>query len=121
MPDKLITQQGRKVFKEVVPLASDAILGHMAELDLQPSDIKRMWLHQANSNMNRLIATRILGREPTQAEAPTVLDQYGNTAGAGSIIAFHLHSEDLKPGDKGLISSFGAGYSIGSIFLAKAA
>ena len=119
MPDKLITQQGRKVFKEVVPLASDAILAHMAELGLQPSDIKRMWLHQANSNMNRLIAERILGREATQTEAPTVLDTYGNTAGAGSIIAFHLYSEDLKPGDKGLISSFGAGYSIGSIFVAK--
>ncbi len=49
-----------------------------------------------------------------------MLDQYGNTAGAGSIIAFHLHSEDFKAGDKGLISSFGAGYSIGSIFVARA-
>ena len=121
MPDKLITQQGRKVFREVVPLVSDMILQHMAELDLRPADMRRLWLHQANSNMNRLIAERVLGHEATQDEAPTVLDVYGNTAGAGSIIAFHLHSDDLKTGDKGLICSFGAGYSAGSIFVQKAA
>ena len=121
MPDKLITQQGRKVFKEVVPLVSDMILEHMAELNLKPTDLRRLWLHQANSNMNRLIAERVLGHEASQDEAPTVLDEYGNTAGAGSIIAFHKHSADLKAGDRGLICSFGAGYSAGSIFVQKAA
>jgi len=121
MPDKLITQQGRKVFKEVVPMVSEMILQHMAALDLKPDDLRRMWLHQANSNMNRLIAERVLGREATQDEAPLVLDTYGNTAGAGSIIAFHNYSSDLVAGDKGLICSFGAGYSAGSIFIQKCA
>jgi beta-ketodecanoyl-[acyl-carrier-protein] synthase len=121
MPDKLITQQGRKVFKEVVPMVSEMILQHIAELQLQPSDLKRLWLHQANSNMNRLIAERVLGHEANQSEAPTILDEYGNTAGAGSIIAFHNHSADLVAGDKGLICSFGAGYSAGSIIIQKAA
>jgi beta-ketodecanoyl-[acyl-carrier-protein] synthase len=120
MADKLITQQGRKVFKEVVPMVSEMILAHMAELELKPTDLRRMWLHQANSNMNRLIAERILGHEASQDEAPTVLDEYGNTAGAGSIIAFHNHSSDLVAGDKGLICSFGAGYSAGSIFVQRA-
>lgn len=119
--DKLITQQGRKVFKEVVPMVSEMILEHMAELNLKPADMRRMWLHQANSNMNRLIAEKVLGHEASQDEAPTVLDVYGNTAGAGSIIAFHNHSADLVAGDKGLICSFGAGYSAGSIFVQKAA
>ncbi|MGE0596665.1 MAG: beta-ketoacyl-ACP synthase III [Hyphomonadaceae bacterium] len=121
MADKLIVQQGRKVFKEVVPMVSDMILQHMAELDLKPSDLRRLWLHQANSNMNRLIAERVLGHEASQDESPTVLDTYGNTAGAGSIIAFHLNSADLKPGDRGLICSFGAGYSAGAVFVKKAA
>jgi beta-ketodecanoyl-[acyl-carrier-protein] synthase len=118
-PDKLISQQGRKVFKEVVPLVSEMILEQLAALDLKPSDMRRLWLHQANSNMNRLIAERVLGHEASQDEAPTVLDVYGNTAGAGSIIAFHNHRADLKTGDKGLICSFGAGYSAGSIFVQK--
>ena len=120
-PDKLIIQQGRKVFKEVVPMVSEMILQHMAELGLKPTDLRRMWLHQANSNMNRLIAEKVLGHEASQDEAPTVLDEYGNTAGAGSIIAFHNHSADLKAGDRGLICSFGAGYSAGSIFVQKSA
>jgi beta-ketodecanoyl-[acyl-carrier-protein] synthase len=120
-PDKLITQQGRKVFKEVVPLVSAMILEHMGELGLKPGDMRRLWLHQANSNMNRLIAEKVLGHEASFDEAPTVLDEYGNTAGAGSIIAFHKYSADLKPGDRGLICSFGAGYSAGSIFVQKAA
>ena len=107
--------------KEVVPLVSAMILEHMAELNLKPTDLRRLWLHQANSNMNRLIAEKVLGHEASQDEAPTVLDEYGNTAGAGSIIAFHKHSSDLKPGDRGLICSFGAGYSAGSIFVRKAA
>jgi len=120
-PDKLITQQGRKVFKEVVPLVSEMILEQMNAMGLKPTDMRRLWLHQANSNMNRLIAERVLGHEASQDEAPTVLDVYGNTAGAGSIIAFHNHSDDLKAGDKGLICSFGAGYSAGSIFVQKSA
>ncbi|MDZ4693000.1 beta-ketoacyl-ACP synthase III [Terricaulis sp.] len=120
-PDKLISQQGRKVFKEVVPLVSEMILEQLAAMGLKASDMRRLWLHQANSNMNRLIAERVLGHEASQDEAPTVLDVYGNTAGAGSIIAFHNHRADLKTGDKGLICSFGAGYSAGSIFVQKSA
>jgi beta-ketodecanoyl-[acyl-carrier-protein] synthase len=47
--------------------------------------------------------------------APLILDTYANTASAGSIIAFHEHRSDLQPGDLGVICSFGAGYSIGSV------
>ena len=83
------------------------------------SDIKRWWLHQANINMNDLIARRLLGRDPNPGEAPVVLDQYANTASAGSLIAFNLHHEDLEAGDLGVICSFGAGYSIGSLVLRK--
>jgi beta-ketodecanoyl-[acyl-carrier-protein] synthase len=51
--------------------------------------------------------------------APIVLNRYANTASAGSIIAFHLHREDLTSGDIGVICSFGAGYSIGSLVVRK--
>ncbi len=78
-----------------------------------------MWLHQANINMNMYAAKKLLGREPEGLEAPTVLDEYGNTAGAGSVLAFHTYRDDLKSGDKGIICSFGAGYSIGSLLVEK--
>ena len=59
------------------------------------ADVRRFWLHQANLKMNQLIAKGVLGRLPTDDEAPTVLDEYANTSSAGSIIAFHEHRADL--------------------------
>ncbi len=117
--DKLFVQEGRKVFKEVVPMVSAMIQAEMDRLDIRSTDLKRMWLHQANASMNRLIAAKVLGHEATEDESPTVLDTYANTSSAGSIIAFHKHSNDFEPGDRGLICSFGAGYSAGAVFLQK--
>lgn len=117
--DKLFHQEGRAVFKEVCPMAAAHISGHLDEYGLKPTDVKRWWLHQANLNMNQLISKKLLGRLPDENEAPTVLDRYANTASAGSIIAFHLHNRDLQPGDRGVICSFGAGYSIGSLVVEK--
>ena len=91
----------------------------MQKLNIQPENIQRFWLHQANQNMNQLIVKRILGREASAKEAPIILDRYANTSSAGSIIALHLHQEDLKQGDLGVISCFGAGYSIGSVIVQK--
>ena len=118
-PVQLFTQQGRKVFKEVVPLVSKLIGEHVAELGLEASEVRRFWLHQANLTMNRLIARKVLGREAEDAEAPTILDEYANTSSAGSIIAFHKHHADLSSGDVGVVCSFGAGYSAGSIVIKK--
>ncbi len=119
--DKLFVQEGRKVFKEVVPMVAQMIVDHAADLGLDGSALRRLWLHQANQGMNRLIAQRVLGHEANEDESPTVLDSYANTSSAGSIIAFHKHGDDLKAGDIGLICSFGAGYSAGTVFVRKAA
>ena len=117
--DKLFVQEGRKVFKEVVPMVAAMICEHAADLGLDPASLRRLWLHQANQGMNRLIAQRVLGHEASEDESPTVLDTYGNTSSAGSIIAFHKHSADLAAGDIGTICSFGAGYSAGTVFVRK--
>jgi beta-ketodecanoyl-[acyl-carrier-protein] synthase len=117
--DILFRQEGRKVFKEVVPMVAEMILGHLAELSLAPGAVRRFWLHQANLAMNQLIAKRVLGREASDAESPTILDEYANTSSAGSVIAFHKHHEDLRPGDVGVLCAFGAGYSAGSVVLKR--
>jgi beta-ketodecanoyl-[acyl-carrier-protein] synthase len=118
-PDKLFVQEGRKVFKEVVPMVAQMILDEAARLGIDPEGLRRLWLHQANAGMNRLISHKVLGHEASEDESPTVLDTYGNTSSAGSIIAFHQHSDDLVAGDTGLICSFGAGYSAGTVFVRK--
>ncbi|MEP3688506.1 MAG: beta-ketoacyl-ACP synthase III [Sulfitobacter dubius] len=117
--DMQFMQNGRKVFKEVLPMVADHIGGHMADNGLESSDLKRIWLHQANKSMNDFIGRKVLGREPETGEQPNILQDYANTSSAGSIIAFAKNSDDLKDGDTGLICSFGAGYSVGSVIVKK--
>ena len=117
--DKLFYQAGRRVYKDVVPAASVFITEHLAAHQLRADQISRYWLHQANQNMNDLIAERILGRAATREEAPAILAEYGNTASAGAPIAFSLHSDDLPTGSYGVMSAFGAGYSFGSLLLQR--
>ena len=56
--DKLFRQQGRKVFKEVLPLVCEQIA-------------------------NQFIGRKLLGHDASQQEAPVILDSYGNTSSAG--------------------------------------
>jgi len=117
--DMQFMQNGRKVFKEVLPMVSDHIAAHMEEENVRAEDLKRLWLHQANKTMNDFIGRKVLGRTPDADEQPNILQDYANTSSAGSIIAFSKHSEDLEDGDHGLICSFGAGYSVGSVLLTR--
>ncbi|OPY06445.1 MAG: 3-oxoacyl-(acyl-carrier-protein) synthase 3 [Syntrophaceae bacterium PtaB.Bin038] len=118
-PDKLFHQSGRKVFEEVSPVAAKHMSDHLASLGLTPKDVRRFWIHQANINMNKRVMKQLLGEEPSEDVAPTILDRYANTASAGSIIAFNLYNGDLKKGDIGVICSFGAGYSVGSLVVRR--
>ncbi|GAA6161385.1 MULTISPECIES: beta-ketoacyl-ACP synthase III [Ruegeria] len=117
--DMQFMQNGRKVFKEVLPMVSKHIADHMDSEGLNSSDLKRLWLHQANKTMNDFIGKKVLGREPEPGEQPNILQDYANTSSAGSIIAFSKYSDDFADGEVGLICSFGAGYSVGSVIVRR--
>lgn len=117
--DMQFMQNGRKVFKEVLPMVTEHIAGHMADEGVEAADLKRLWLHQANKSMNDFIGRKVLGRAPEAGEQPNILQDYANTSSAGSIIAFSKYSDDLTDGDTGLICSFGAGYSVGSVLVQR--
>ena len=119
--DMQFMQNGRKVFKEVLPLVSQHIADHMADEGIIADDLKRLWLHQANKTMNDYIGKKVLGREPKEGEQPNILQDYANTSSAGSVIAFSKYSEDFTTGEYGLICSFGAGYSVGSVIVERSA
>jgi beta-ketodecanoyl-[acyl-carrier-protein] synthase len=119
-PHELVFRQnGQMVFREVCPMVAQHITTHLGELDLDASAVRRFWLHQANLKMNQLIAKGVLGRVPDDDEAPVILNEYANTSSAGSVIAFHKHRADLDAGQLGVICSFGAGYSVGSVIVRK--
>ncbi|WP_254449040.1 beta-ketoacyl-ACP synthase III [Thalassococcus sp. S3] len=117
--DMQFMQEGRKVFKEVLPMVSQHIAAHMDDDGVQSSDLKRLWLHQANKTMNDFIGKKVLGRTPEPGEQPNILQDYANTSSAGSIIAFSKYSDDFEDGEYGLICSFGAGYSVGSVLVQR--
>jgi beta-ketodecanoyl-[acyl-carrier-protein] synthase len=117
--DMQFMQEGRKVFKEVLPLVSNHMLGHIADEGVDVGALKRLWLHQANKSMNDFIGKKVLGRTPEPDEQPNILQDYANTSSAGSIIAFSKYSDDFADGDQGLICSFGAGYSVGSVLVRR--
>ncbi|MGB2139088.1 MAG: beta-ketoacyl-ACP synthase III [Psychrobacter sp.] len=117
--DKLFLQNGRKVFREVCPKVSEIITEHLTENELSADDVKMMWLHQANANMLDLILRTVVGKEADKAIVPSVIDEFANTSSASPMIVFHRYKDQLQSGDLGVICSFGAGYSIGSVLVRK--
>jgi beta-ketodecanoyl-[acyl-carrier-protein] synthase len=113
----LFKQNGRKVFREVVPTVISHIQNHLDENSVKNDEIKRYYLHQANKHMNDMIAKKLMGDRYSEDAAPLILDTYANTSSAGSIIAFHLYKNELESGELSVISSFGAGYSVGSVII----
>jgi len=117
--DLYFKQNGKSVFKEVCPMVANLITSQLHDAGLEAKDITQYWLHQANSNMCRFIITKILGTSEYDDDvAPMILSEFGNIASAGSLLSFHLNNK-LKKGQKGIICSFGAGYSICSIMIEK--
>ena len=117
--DKLFRQDGRKVFKEVCPLVAKIITKQLEKNNIAPSNVKRFWLHQANASMNDLILKYVVGKDADRALVPIILDEFANTSSAGVIIALHRTAHEVNDGEYGLLCSFGAGYSVGSVLVQK--
>jgi len=117
--DKQFRQDGRKVFKEVCPLVAKIISTQLEKNQIEAESIKRFWLHQANLNMNQLIAKLVLGKDAEPERTPIILDEFANTSSAGVMIALHRTGREVESDEYGVICSFGAGYSVGSILVQK--
>ena len=118
--DKRFRQDGRKVFKEVCPLVAKMITKQLAKNEIAPETVKRFWLHQANASMNELILKLVVGKEHATPDlVPIILDEFANTSSAGVIIALHRTAHEVNDGEYGVLCSFGAGYSVGSILVKK--
>lgn len=118
--DKRFRQDGRKVFKEVCPLVAKMISAQLEKNQIDPKNVKRYWLHQANASMNELILKLVVGKEAAQPElVPIVLDEFANTSSAGIMIALDRTADQVNDGEYGILCSFGAGYSVGSILVKK--
>ena len=114
-----LDQDGHKVFKDVVTFAPIVAREMMDDLGLAPADISRAWLHQANIRMVEMITKRILDRDRTPENGPGILHEYGNTSSSSVVMNFEMNSDDLNPGDTGVMCAFGAGYGVGAAAIRK--
>jgi beta-ketodecanoyl-[acyl-carrier-protein] synthase len=115
----LFYQNGNSVFKEVCPMVAKFISEQLVNNNIKPNEISKFWLHQANSRMVNLIVSKIIGTDDFDTNlAPLPIEKFGNLASAGSMFAFNLNN-NLTKGEKGIICSFGAGYSVCSIIVEK--
>jgi len=117
--DLIFNQNGSSVFKEVCPLVAKLIIEQLEKNNIKPDEISKYWLHQANSRMINLIVSKVIGSNNFDTNlAPLPIEKFGNLASAGSMFSFNLNN-DLQPGERGIICSFGAGYSVCSMLVEK--
>ena len=84
----LFHQNGKGVFKDVCPLVASLITDQLKSNNIEPSDISKFWLHQANGKMIRLITSKIIGTDDFDPSiTPMPISEFGNLASVGSLFA----------------------------------
>lgn len=107
-----MTMDGQEVFKFAVKKVPESIRQVLEESQTDISEIKYFVMHQANYRIFESIAKRL---KISMDRLPMNMDRYGNTSG-GSIplVLDEMNREGkLKPGDKLILSGFGAGLTWG--------
>lgn len=107
-----MAMDGQEVFKFAVKKVPESIRQVLSESGTDLSEIKYFVMHQANYRIFESIAKRL---KISMDRIPMNMDRYGNTSG-GSIplVLDEMNREGkLKPGDKLILSGFGAGLTWG--------
>ncbi|GAB1372555.1 ketoacyl-ACP synthase III [Candidatus Kapaibacterium sp.] len=111
-----IYQDGQAVFKAAVVGMADVSTEIMKRNNLTSEDIAWLVPHQANLRIISATANRMgIGPEKVMIN----IDKYGNTT-AGTIpicLSEWLSNGKIKDGDNLVLSSFGAGFTWGAIYL----
>jgi beta-ketodecanoyl-[acyl-carrier-protein] synthase len=100
-------------------MAAAHIEAHLADLGFSRTQMRRYWLHQANLGMNQLVIKRLVGRRWATTWRPS---SWANTPTPPRPARSSPSTSTMptwQPGDLGVICSFGAGYSIGSVVVSS--
>ena len=109
-----VYQEGQAVFKVAVSQMADVSLEIMKRNNIEPDDLAWLVPHQANMRIIDATARR-MGIKRDQVLIN--IERYGNTTAATIPLCLWDFEHKLKKGDKMIFTSFGAGFSWGSIYL----
>lgn len=110
-----IYQDGKNVFKWAVTKMADVSAEIMERNQLSPDDISYLLPHQANLRIIDAVANR-MGIDK-EAKVLINIDMFGNTSSATIPILMWDNQLKFKKGDNLILSSFGAGFAWGSIWI----
>lgn len=114
--DHFLYQDGQAVFKVAVKGMADISVEIMQKNDIKPSELNWFVPHQANMRIIKSTADRMgIDKERVMIN----IDKYGNTTSATipMCISEWYQAGKIKKGDKIILSSFGAGYTWGAVYL----
>ena len=109
-----IYQEGKTVFKAAVSTMSDISVDIMKKNNISPDELTWLVPHQANMRIIEAVARRMgIRRDQVMIN----IQRYGNTTAATIPLCFWDYEKELKKGDNIILTSFGAGFTYGAIYL----
>ncbi|MFO7656199.1 MAG: beta-ketoacyl-ACP synthase III [Bacteroidales bacterium] len=112
--EHFVYQEGQAVFKVAVSKMADVSVEIMKKNNLKPDDLNWLVPHQANMRIIEATARR-MGIKPAQVLIN--IERYGNTTAATIPLCLWDFEKRLNKGDNLILTSFGAGFTWGTIYL----
>jgi 3-oxoacyl-[acyl-carrier-protein] synthase III len=109
-----IYQEGRHVFKWAVSKMADVSLEIMDRNGLEQEDIAWLIPHQANMRIIEAVARRMC---LDKSKVMINIEKYGNTTAATLPLCIWEWEKRLKKGDNIILTTFGAGFTWGAMYL----
>ncbi len=106
-----IFQDGGPVFKAAVKGMSEAVGQMLTRNNLSPNDIRFVVPHQANLRIIQSVASML---DFPMERVMVNIQKYGNTTSGTIPLCLYEFQDQLKPGDRIILTSFGGGYTWGA-------
>lgn len=107
-------QDGKSVFKVAVSKMADVSVEMMERNNLKPEDLAWFVPHQANLRIIEAVGNRMgMSKDKVMVN----IEKYGNTTAATIPLCLWELEKNLKKGDNLILSTFGGGFTWGSVFL----
>jgi len=112
--EHFIYQEGQPVFKWAVSKMADVSVEVMKRNNIAPDDLAWLVPHQANMRIIEATAKRMGIRKD---QVMINIQKFGNTTSATLPLCLWEWEDKLKKGDNVILSTFGAGFTWGAIYL----
>lgn len=115
--EHFLKQNGRPVFKQAVRRMAEASGEIMDRNGLSADDVRYLVPHQAN---RRIIEATARQMDLPMEKVMLNIGRYGNTTAATIPLCLHDWEQDLRPGDRLILATFGGGFTWGATLVSWA-